>query len=359
MYLESFYIPTKESSITRGKVAAIVFIGAMACIVLLAFFNSRVENTPSNFINLDYEPWIVSAFQKWTAKNNKFYITFQESSYRLRVFRDNLLKIKAIMDEGRSYTVGINKFADLTQEEFASRYLKPKRTQKRERNFVTLNTTNIPDAIDWRQKNAVTPVMDQGLCTSCWAFSATGAIEGLVAIKTGYLAALSKQNLVDCSRPYGNEGCMSGITDFAYRYIVENGIQSESDYPYRGSEQRCKFDTTKADHTVKGYADVPENNQDQLAAAIANQPVAVGIEGYQLVFQFYIGGVIDTTACGTELDHDVLAIGYGAEGKQQYFIVKNSWGSDWGERGYARIARHPGKGPGICGIAEMASYPTA
>eukprot|EP01017_Pseudomicrothorax_dubius_P026176 TRINITY_DN28_c0_g2_i2.p1 TRINITY_DN28_c0_g2~~TRINITY_DN28_c0_g2_i2.p1 ORF type:complete len:368 (+),score=90.71 TRINITY_DN28_c0_g2_i2:127-1230(+) len=358
MNQDLLYTSVGNSGYSRKKLAAIALVGVVACVGLICLFNARVEAAPSNLVITGYESWIVSAFHKWTAKHNKVYVSFQESAYRLRVFRDNVLKIKAITDEGRPYTLAINKFADLTQEEFASRYLGYK-APTRERNFVTLNTTNIPDSIDWRQKNAVNPVKDQGMCGSCWAFSTTGSVEGIVAITKGTLLSFSEQQLVDCSGSYGNEGCNGGLMDQAFQYIIDNGIEQENDYPYKGTDQKCKYDASKADHTVKGYTDVPENDEDQLTAAIANQPVSVAIEADRMVFQFYSGGIIDSKSCGTDLDHGVLAVGYGAESGKNYYIVKNSWGGDWGEKGYVRIGRHGGKGPGICGIAEMASYPTA
>eukprot|EP01017_Pseudomicrothorax_dubius_P024561 TRINITY_DN2609_c0_g1_i2.p1 TRINITY_DN2609_c0_g1~~TRINITY_DN2609_c0_g1_i2.p1 ORF type:complete len:403 (+),score=116.29 TRINITY_DN2609_c0_g1_i2:112-1209(+) len=354
---QSFLRMGGENS-SRKRLLAIALVGVVACVAVIASFATSQETPQVNLLSLEKDSWIVEAFQKWAAKHHKAYITIQEAGYRLRVFRDNVLKIKKIMDEGRPYTLAINQFADLTQEEFASQYMGLKH-QNRERNEIHLDTSNLQDSVDWRTKGAVTPVKDQGQCGSCWAFSATGSIEGLYAIRNGKLLSFSEQQLVDCSGSYDNQGCNGGLMDSAFQYVIDNGIEQESDYPYKAQDQRCKADSSKSDRTLKGFADVPQNNQDQLAAAIAQQPVSVAIEADRMVFQFYSGGILDSKACGTSLDHGVLAVGYGDESGKQYFIVKNSWGPSWGEKGYVRIARTSGAGPGICGIAEMASYPTA
>jgi len=203
----------------------------------------------------------------------------------------------------------------------------------------------------------VTPVKDQGMCGSCWAFSATGSMEGAHYISYGHLVYLSEQQLVDCSGAQGNEGCEGGLMDQAFEYVIANsGITGEDQYPYTAKDgQTCDTNVT-AEATITSYTDVTANSDQSLEDAVALAPVSVAVEADQAVFQFYSSGVLSSPTCGTELDHGVLAVGYDTDPHAgKYWIVKNSWGSDWGMAGYLWIARQDG--PGECGINMMASYP--
>lgn len=229
----------------------------------------------------------------------------------------------------------------------------------RERNEVVLPTVNA-GSVDWREHNAVTPVKNQAQCGSCWAFSSTGSIEGAHAIATGNLVSLSEQQLVDCSVAQGNHGCEGGLMDYAFTYVMSNGgITTESNYPYTATGPNTCQSSKASNHaaTVASFADVPQNQEAQLIAAVTRQPVSVAIEADQSAFQFYKSGVFKD-ACGTQLDHGVLAVGFGTTGGQDYWIVKNSWGTSWGQNGYILMAQHVGA-TGICGINMMSSYPVA
>lgn len=193
---------------------------------------------------------------------------------------------------------------------------------------------------------------------SCWAFSAVAATEGLTMLKKGKLLLLSEQELVDCDRST-NTGCKGGLMDSAFRYIKRNGLTTEASYPYKEADGKCN--ARKAANkaaTITSYEDVPRNSEKALLKAVANQPVSVAIEGGGFMFQFYSSGVF-TGSCGIDLDHAVTAIGYGkSTGGTKYWILKNSWGTGWGEKGYMRIRRGVRSKAGLCGLAMEASYPT-
>ena len=221
-----------------------------------------------------------------------------------------------------------------------------------------LTMNNLPESVDWVKGGAVTPVKNQGQCGSCWSFSATGAIEGANAITNGKLASLSEQELVDCSKRYGNMGCNGGLMDNAFHYVIDNGLCSESDYPYTASDDTCVSTDCTPIVKISDCADVIVNNELALKEAVSKQPVSVAIEADTKTFQLYSSGVLTSDSCGTNLDHGVLVVGYGTEDDTPYWLVKNSWGDTWGEDGYIKIGRSDSESSkGICGIAMQPSYP--
>jgi len=229
---------------------------------------------------------------------------------------------------------------------------------KASRNAYTVLKTEAPASVDWRTSGAVTPVKDQGQCGSCWAFSATGSIEGAYAIANKKLVSFSEQQLVDCSTDQGNMGCNGGLMDYAFTYAESAKLETESDYPYTAMDGDCDYQATKGKLELKGFQDVTPNSPAQLEAAVALGPVSVAIEADTSVFQSYTSGIISSAECGTNLDHGVLVVGYGTEGKKAYWILKNSWGAQWGEDGYFRILKTNKSDEGICGLQMQPSYPT-
>jgi len=297
-------------------------------------------------------------FNQFKSDFNKVYASTEIEAQRLAIFTEKLAWIaqhNAEYAQGTwTYTVGINQFSDLTVEEFKAQYMGVKFNRTTARNDIWLTSLAEPNDVDWRTAGAVTPIKDQGQCGSCWAFSTTGSVEGAWQIAGNTLVSLSEQELCDCSRAYGNEGCSGGLMYDAFKYIIANGgIDSEADYGYLARDETCNTakEQNKVAH-ISSFADVPANNEAQLVAAITKQPVSVAIEADQPSFQGYRSGVFNGP-CGTNLDHGVLAVGY----TDTYFIVKNSWGVGWGDQGYILMARNAQPPYGICGINMAASYP--
>jgi len=226
--------------------------------------------------------------------------------------------------------------------------------------FNEYNDEIIPESVDWREKNAVTDVKNQGDCGSCWSFSTTGSIEGSWSIKYNKLYNLSEQMLVDCSDMYGNKGCNGGLMDNGFRYVIDNGLCSEHDYPYKAEDDFCKSSLCSIKVKVKDYSDIEQNDEYLLKRAVAKQPVSVAIQANLSSFHYYKSGIYQDDDCGTDLDHGVLIVGYGHDllHDLDYWIVKNSWSTNWGENGYVRILRNYKKSDsGMCGITMQASYP--
>lgn len=258
-----------------------------------------------------------------------------------------------------TYWLGANEYADMTNREFRAMMNGYKMQPKSNTSSVFLAPSHVtyPDEVDWRKEGYVTDVKNQGQCGSCWSFSATGSLEGQNFKKTGKLVSLSEQNLVDCSRSYGNNGCQGGLMDNAFRYIKENhGIDTENSYPYEAKNLKCRFKTDSIGATDTGFTDVATGDEDALMKAVATVgPVAVAIDASHMSFQLYRNGVYNERKCSsTQLDHGVLAVGYGTLEGDDYWLVKNSWGPGWGQKGYIMMSRNK---VNQCGIATSASYP--
>jgi len=303
-------------------------------------------------------------FRAYIAQHNKKYHV-DEFHIRYDNFKTNLDFVKAYNGQGKSAKLAVNAFADMSKEDFRAKYLGfnfVDRAVMRSKNVeaVSENAT-VPVSIDWTAKGAVTPVKNQGQCGSCWAFSTTGSTEGAWFIAKGKLVSLSEQQLVDCSQAQGNQGCSGGLMDQGFQYIISNGgICSEAAYPYTGTDGTCGASSCQSVVKLTSFTDVTPNDENALQVANAKQPVSIAIEADQSVFQFYSSGVLDDESCGTQLDHGVLLTGYGHDStvNKDFWIVKNSWGPEWGAQGYVRIVRNVnGDWARQCGLTSDPSYP--
>merc|ERR1712212_836861 len=295
---------------------------------------------------------------EWAAykqKHGKVYSNIMEEFYRMKVYSDNKVfveKHNAEHAEGKhTYTVALNKFADLTTEEWSATYkgLVRRRSMPHEVHQIV---EEAPETMDWRDQGVVSAIKDQGQCGSCWAFSATGSLESAWVLAGNSMVTLSEQQLVDCSTFYGNHGCDGGNIDLAFDYIKANdGIESESSYPYTARDGTCR-DYASATASIKSYVDVSAFSEKSLQNAVGTKgPVSIGIDASHQSFQLYSDGIYNEPSCSEfRLDHGVLAVGYG----DGYWLVKNSWGTGWGMSGYIKMTRD---GSNQCGVATEASYP--
>ena len=294
------------------------------------------------------------------------YITFIEENNKTydfdnyKTFSENVDYIDEMNSKNLSYKLGKNQFID---KEF-NMHKMVKRDECHNCFSNKLTNTIIPHSVDWREQGVVTNVKNQGDCGSCWSFSSTGSIEGINAIHFRRLHNASEQQLMDCSTEEGNQGCMGGLMDNAFKYVINNnGLCSEMEYPYQMQQGECQADQCRNVVSISDYSDVEPNNERLLMRAVAQQPVSVAIQANLSSFKFYKSGVYQDQECGDQLDHGVLIVGYGEDDSQglDYWIVKNSWTSNWGDEGYIKILRNyekqGGNSSGMCGIAMQPSIP--
>ncbi|KAL3640933.1 Cysteine protease rd19a [Castilleja foliolosa] len=307
-------------------------------------------------------------FSLFKAKYGKTYATQEDHDHRFSVFKANLRRAKSHQMLDPSAVHGVTRFSDLTPEEFEKSYLGLHKSRLKlpvdANKAPVLPTSDLPADFDWRDHGAVTGVKDQGSCGSCWSFSTTGALEGAHYLSTGELVSLSEQQLVDCDHECDpaevgscDAGCDGGLMNNAFEYTLKvGGLQKEKDYPYTGTNGVCKFDKSKIAASVSNFSVVSLDDEQIAANLVKYGPLAVGINAAWM--QTYIGGVSCPYICGKSLDHGVLLVGYGAAGyapirlkEKPYWIVKNSWGESWGEKGYYKIC----KGRNVCGVESMVS----
>ncbi|KAL9254969.1 Senescence-specific cysteine protease SAG39-like protein [Drosera capensis] len=334
----------------RFMLLASLFLGLQ----LLAIQGSRPLNSNSS---------MVKRHEEWMAQYGRTYKDDVEKARRFEIFKRNVELIDAHNQMDKGFTLGENSFTDLSDEEFQATYTGLKGIENLESmynsaSFKYENITSAPASVDWVAKGAVTPIKHQGQCGSCWTFATSATIEGLHKITTGKLVSLSEQQILDCDIHGHQLGCKGGYYTEAYKFVKKNGgLTTETNYPYVGRQQTCKKNVPVA-AKIGGYQQVPRNNEKALQNAVANQPVAVAVDSNSTTFKNYKSGVYKDS-CGTRINHAVTVVGYGqASDGTPYWLIKNSWGTTWGEKGYMKLQRNIKDRKGRCGVAMIPAYPT-
>mmetsp|Transcript_18808 Transcript_18808/g.41160 ORF Transcript_18808/g.41160 Transcript_18808/m.41160 type:complete len:353 (-) Transcript_18808:252-1310(-) len=297
-------------------------------------------------------------FEEFERAFKKLYKDEVERENRRNIFEANARRIREHNNANDvTFTMGINKFADLTWEEFKGLYLMRKSPQECSAtgNHVSSNLA-VPEAMDWREKGIVSPVKNQGQCGSCWTFSTTGALEAAHALVYGEIVSLSEQQLVDCAGAFDNDGCDGGLPSHAFEYIkYTGGIDTELGYPYKAKDGKCAYNAKAVATKVAKSVNISQGDETALKEAVGlHKPVSIAFD-CEDDFMFYKDGVYSSQNCGSQpsdVNHAVLAVGYGTEGGQ-HWIIKNSWGTDWGVDGYFKMQRDTN----MCGVATCAAYP--
>ncbi|KAK7363308.1 hypothetical protein VNO77_05444 [Canavalia gladiata] len=299
------------------------------------------------------------SFARFALRYGKRYHSVDEIKHRFQIFSDNLRLIRSTNKKPLTYTLGVNHFADWTWEEFTRHRLgAAQNCSATHKGNHMLTDAVLPDEKDWRKEGIVTKVKDQGHCGSCWTFSTTGALEAAYAQAFGKNITLSEQQLVDCAGAFNNFGCNGGLPSQAFEYIKYNGgLETEESYPYTAKDGVCKFTAENVAARVIDSVNITLGAEDELKHAVAFvRPVSVAFEVVN-DFRFYNKGVYTSNNCGSkpmDVNHAVVAVGYGVEDGVPYWIIKNSWGKNWGDNGYFKMEL----GKNMCGVATCASYPT-
>ena len=362
---------------TNGSPLAICFLlfVIMASVVLiLVTAGPLLQSFSLSSVFPAFEETEISlAFEQFMKDNGKDYTTVAELAKRKDVFAFNYRRIKQFNQEHTDVTLGVNLFADLTDEEFEQAYLKypvanDQCTVAQEmvkKNPPVQTKPNSDLNINWIEKGKVLPVKDQGNCGSCWTFAATCTIESLYAIRENLAKPIrfAEQQIVDCCHSSvtkicdGSSGCYGGLVWQGFEYAKVNGVMKSSDYPYHAALEKCKYDPDKKVFNLDGFVDITPGNTADMEKAILGRPIAVGLSAGYFAFRYYKSGVLNAGCPETPVNHGVVVVGAGNEGGLDYWLVRNSWGGNWGAEGYIKIARGGPQKTGYCGISSCAEYP--
>jgi len=344
-----------------GSAAGAAGSGSEAIPVDASAPEARSATDPVSSVVLDVQPSSAMSdeeaqFKDFVRRFHKVYISEADKEAHFAIFKANLADIRAENAKDHSYTLGITQFADMLPDDFAAMFSQPLSTPKGLNLGVhKVSGNDLPESKNWSEMGAVSEVKNQLTCGSCWSFASTGALEGAWQIATGHLVSMSEQQLIDCTTELGNQGCHGGAIERAIAYLAAGrAVCTEDSYPYKAEQGTCRESSCNAaipGRGVTGFIQVPRaDGDDALMDAVAQQPVAVAIEADHKVFMHYKHGIIKKK-CGNKVDHGVLLVGYGTDNatNMSYWILKNSWGDQWGEHGFARLERGL-SGTGECGI---------
>jgi xylem cysteine proteinase len=343
----------------KPVIVAVLMIGGLVLAGCGIFFaqgsSSADQGVPAEIHN---------AFTTWLQTNRRNYVTPQEHKYRLKVFHQNFLKVQEANRSQQKWRAGLNKFSDLTPEEFKSMYLNSKEPENFEVPEERIwkggrENRELAPYINWVLAGKVNAVQDQGRCGSCWAHAALTAVEGAWAISRNVLEKFSEQQLVDCDEE--NRACGGGWHYYAYKHILKaGGIQRRSDYPYIAKPNgECRMDPKKFVGKLEDYYMVPRNACHEVLVALNVSPLAASVDAGPM--QNYESGVWSVDWCSDQTNHAISIVGYGDEWKtgQDFWLVRNTFGTDWGEKGYIRMDRNVQRTTGLCGICTVANFPFA
>ncbi|XP_038896226.1 vignain-like [Benincasa hispida] len=353
----------------RTKAEAIMkFLIVPLVLIVLTF--GLCESFKFEGKELESEESLWHLYKRWSS-HHRILRNGREMHNRFKVFKENAKYVFKVNQMNKSLKLKLNQFADMSDDEFINThvssnitYYKNLHAKKIEAlggrvgGFMYEHVEDLPSSIDWRKKGAVTDIKNQGRCGSCWAFAAVAVVEGINQIKTNKLVSLSEQEVVDCD--YKDGGCGGGFYDSAFEFMMENnGITIEENYPYYAENRYCLAQKGNKRVTIDGYENVPPNNENALKKAVAHQPVAVSIAASGRRFRYYSEGMFtENDYCGDRIDHTVVVVGYGTEEDgTDYWIIKNSWGTNWGLEGYMKMQRGAQQPEGVCGLAMNPSYP--
>lgn len=299
-------------------------------------------------------------YHEYLRKYNKIYTPIEKNE-RYQNFVNNMKFIEKKNSENHGYKLEMNVFGDLSKEEMMMKFGKLRNDGKKSNGAKKLYKNHNPvkaASLDWRTKGAVTPVKDQAFCGSCWTYGTVGTIEGRLFLNSGKLYNLSTQNILDCAWNYGNNGCEGGEDFRAYQWIIDNGgLESEDTYgPYIGQDGYCHFDKSLSKVSLREYVNISNYDELSLQNALEEKgPISVSVNVIQ-TFSFYKSGILDDVDCTggfDELNHSVLLVGYGTEDGKDYWLIKNSWSTHWGDNGYIKVLRKVSQD---CGITAMPTF---
>lgn len=340
------------------------------------FKSNMMVKTRRSAFDLGENDELAAEFSKWTEEENKTYLTPAEKNFRLKVFEESNRLVESLKTSGTGFEVTLGKFADLTNEEFLAQRTGLKTMPKaleeislgQSAPFIYKTLTDIPvsnhqmlgdtTTIDWEERGKLGSVRDQGKCGSCFSFTAAVLTQSHYAIKKSTkVSEISEQHIVDCSKSYGNNGCGGGLIETSLQMAVDIGVMPRSLYPYTAEHMStCKHDPSRAYKAHTNYAKIESENGKLMAAALNNGPLGIGIDSGPL--KHYKSGVITAREglCGTSVDHAVLLYGMGTYAGGNFWKIRNSWGSDWGENGNFKIHADM-DGPGLCGVSIQVCQP--